>query len=84
MDEHTDEHTAQERTPDPDAAVVQRGDETPAEGRDEDDEMAEDSLPPSSGTKTAGPRSDVDRAQPYDEQPGGLRMVEQPVDGDQP
>jgi len=67
------------RSPDPDSGVLERGTETPA-GGEESETDATSSLPPGAQTKAGGPRSNVDRAQPYDEQPIGLRMVEQPLD----
>jgi hypothetical protein len=42
--------------------------------RQTDDDVAS-SLPPGGGRKTElGPRGDVDRQQPYDEEPTGLRF----------
>jgi len=70
------------RAPDPNAAAIERGAEQPGQGRDETDDEARSSLPPSSATRNVGPKSDVDRAQPYDEQPIGLRMHEQPLETD--
>lgn len=64
----------------PDSGVVDAGD-APASGPGHDDESARDSLPPSADTRP-GPRSDVDRAQPYDEQPTDFRMVDQPPPDD--
>lgn len=67
------------RAPDPLAGVVERGTEPAAEGRDETDREARASMPPGADTRP-GPKSDVDRAQPYDEQPIGLRMEEEPLE----
>ena len=68
------------RSPDADAEIVTRGEDVPAEGRDETAADASESLPPGADLRRRGPRGDVDRAQPYDEQPIGLRMQEQPFE----
>lgn len=61
------------RAPDPDAAVPNARTEGPAGGHDASDEDAKASLPPGADTKP-GPGGDDARAQPYEEQPVGLRM----------
>lgn len=57
--------------------------ETPAQGADVTEDDAKASLPPGADTKRQdGPKGDVDRAQPYDEQPTGLRMKDTPPPGE--
>ena len=67
------------RSPDPDSGVIERKTDHPEQGRDESQDAAQSSRPPGAHTGDGGPRTNVDRAQPYDEQLIGLRMEEQPL-----
>jgi len=56
-------------------------DSRPAEGPAQTTEEAESSLPPGASTKPEDDRGDVDRSQPYDDDPAPQRMEDQPFEG---